>query len=83
MRGTDKGTYQRTANSLLIGQPRPARIARFNGIKLLTGTASLHRTAMARRWRLFWRLKSKRWVQRMRQDEPMTWGNYDAEDDLK
>jgi len=81
MRGTDKGAYQRTADSLLIGQPRPARIARLVNGKLLTGTASLHRTTRARRWRLFWRLKSKRWVQRMRQDEPMTWDNYDAEDD--
>jgi len=83
MRGTDKGTYQRTADSLLIGQPRPARIARLVNGKLLTGTASLHRTTKSRRWRLFWRLKTNLWVKRMRQDEPMTWAQYDESDDLK
>ena len=83
MRGTDKGTYQRIADSLLTGQPKPRRIARTVDGRLLQGTASLHRTEMSRRWRLFWRLKSRRWVARMRVDEPLYFDNYDAEDDLK
>lgn len=55
-------TYQRVAETLLRGQPKPRKIARFVNGKLLTGTASLHRTEQSRRWRLFWRLKSNREV---------------------
>jgi hypothetical protein len=54
------GTYERIAETLLRGQPRPRRIARFVDGRMLTGTASLHRTPQSRRWRLFWRLKYNR-----------------------
>ena len=55
-------TYQRIAENLLRGQPKPRKIARFVNGRLLTGTASLHRTEQSRRWRLFWRLKYNRQV---------------------
>ena len=51
--------------------------------KLVQGAASLHRTEWVRCWRLFWRLKSRRWVARMRVDEPLYFDNYDTEDDLR
>lgn len=54
------GTYERIAQSLLRGQPKPKRSARFCEGRLLIGTKSLHRTPQSRRWRLFWRLKSQR-----------------------
>ena len=54
------GTYERIAETLLCGQPKPRKIAYFEGGRLLTGTASLHRTPQSRRWRLFWRLKYNR-----------------------
>ncbi len=54
------GTYERIAQSLLKGQPKPKRTAKFVDGKLLTGTASLHRTPQSRRWQLFWRLKHNR-----------------------
>jgi hypothetical protein len=54
------GTYERIAETLLQGQPKPRKIARFVDGKLLTGTASLHKTPQSRRWNLFWRLKYNR-----------------------
>lgn len=54
------GAYERIAETLLKGQPKPRKIARFVDGRLLTGTDSLHRTVQSRRWRLFWRLKFNR-----------------------
>lgn len=54
------GTYERIAETLLRGQPRPKRFARVWEGRFLTGTQSLHRTPQSRRWRLFWRLKAQR-----------------------
>jgi hypothetical protein len=51
------GTYERTAERLLKGQPKPRKIAKFIDGHLHTGTASLHRTPQSRRWNLFWRMK--------------------------
>jgi len=56
------GTYERIADSLLRGQPKPKRYARVWEGRYLTGTKSLHRTPQSRRWRTFWRLKSQRVV---------------------
>jgi len=50
--------YEQIANSLLRNQPRPKPFARFRGNRLEVGTQSLHRTAKARVWRTFWRIKS-------------------------
>jgi hypothetical protein len=54
------GTYERIAETLLRGQPRARRIARFIDGRLVAGTASLHRTPQSRRWRTFWQLKYNR-----------------------
>lgn len=56
------GSYERIAQKLLKGKPKPKPIARFIEGKLLTGTQSLHRTYQSRTWRLFWRLKDRRRV---------------------
>lgn len=52
--------YERTAIQLLKGQPKPKRFAQLVNGRFLSGTASLHRTPQSRRWRTFWRLKSRR-----------------------
>ena len=57
-----QGTYERIAESLLRGQPKPKRTAQLWEGWFLTGTKSLHRTPQSRRWRTFWRLKSQRVV---------------------
>lgn len=54
------GSYERIAQTLLKGQPKPTRFVFFDGQQVHTGTNSLHRTAQSRRWRLFWRLKANR-----------------------
>ncbi len=54
------GAYERIAQRLLTGQPRPGRFCAFEDGRLLTGTKSLHRTRQSRTWRLFWRLKQVR-----------------------
>jgi hypothetical protein len=56
------GAYERISENLLKGQPKPRKTAQFVDGRLLTGTASLHRTEQSRRWRLFWRLKAIRAV---------------------
>lgn len=59
-------SYQRTAEKILRQETKlPNRIARFEQGRLLTGTASLHRTEVSRRWRLFWRLKAARNINSM------------------
>ena len=52
--------YERIAETLLRGQPKPKRFASVWEGRLLTGTKSLHRTPQSRRWRTFWRLKAQR-----------------------
>jgi hypothetical protein len=54
------GVYERTAQGLLKGQPKPKPFGQLINGKLLTGTQSLHRTAQSCRWRTFWRIKSNR-----------------------
>jgi hypothetical protein len=56
------GSYNRIANKLLVGQPKPKVFAVFENNKLHIGTQSLHRTQQSCRWRLFWRLKHQRIV---------------------
>jgi hypothetical protein len=51
------GTYERTANRLLKGQPRPQPVCRLVNGKFVIGTRSLHRTQQGCRWRMFWRIK--------------------------
>ena len=55
-----KSTYERTAERLLKGQPKPKKFGKLEDGRFLTGTLSLHRTPQSRRWRLFWRLKHNR-----------------------
>lgn len=55
-------SYERIAQKLLIGQPKPKPYVRFIDGVLMTGTQSLHRTYQSRTWRLFWRLKDRRRV---------------------
>ena len=54
------GSYERIAEKLLKDNLRPKPYCHFENGKLLVGTQSLHRTAKARRWRTFWRLKYNR-----------------------
>lgn len=49
--------YERYAQKLLKGQPRPKPCCRFIGNRLITGTQSLHLTPQSRVWRAFWRMK--------------------------
>ena len=54
-------TYDRIAERMLaVPKQRAAPFAKFDGKKLHVGTKSLHRTALSRQWRTFWRLKSRR-----------------------
>jgi hypothetical protein len=57
MRGTDRGTYQRTAQALLRNNPKPKPFGSFDGVNFEVGTQSLHRTPASRMWRMFWRMK--------------------------
>jgi hypothetical protein len=54
------GAYERIAQRLLIGQPKPARFGMLVGHHFWTGYKSLHRTRQSRKWRLFWKIKSVR-----------------------
>jgi hypothetical protein len=53
-------TYERIANKLLKGQPKPKRTGRLIGHHFSTGTRSLHWTPQSLRWQLFWRMKMRR-----------------------
>ena len=54
-------TYERVATKLLEGNSKLQKpYCHFDGVKLHTGTASLHKSAKARVWRMFWRLKLNR-----------------------
>jgi hypothetical protein len=52
--------YERIAEKLIKGQPKPKPTAMFINGHLWTGTKSLHRTRQSRVWRLFLRLKNVR-----------------------
>jgi hypothetical protein len=54
------GAYERIAERLLRGQPRPKPFGMLVGRYFWTGHKSLHRTRQSRKWRLFWRLKAQR-----------------------
>jgi len=54
--------YERTAQKLLRGQPKPKRFGKLIDGRFLTGTKSLHKTPQSRKWRMFWRLKAQRVV---------------------
>ncbi len=58
MRGTDNGTYTRIAGTLIKRTLKRVPIGHFDGIHFQIGSASKHRTAQARMWRTFWRIKS-------------------------
>ena len=51
------GAYERIAQRLIENMPRaPRKHSVVNG-RLVQGTASMHRSAQARVWRTFWRIK--------------------------
>ena len=51
------GAYERIARRLVEKMPRaPKKPSVVNG-RLVHGTASMHRSAQARMWRTFWRIK--------------------------
>lgn len=54
------GSYERIANRLLRGQPKPKPFGLLVGHYFWTGNKSLHKTRQSRMWRLFWRLKAQR-----------------------
>jgi hypothetical protein len=54
------GAYERIAERLLRGQPKPQRFGMLVGHHFWTGHKSQHRTRQSRTWRLFWRLKAQR-----------------------
>lgn len=61
MRDLDMNAYPRTARRLLDKcKAKPKRTVHFDGCIVTTGTKSLHRTPIARRWRTFWRIKARR-----------------------
>ena len=52
-------SYNRIAEVLIKGQPKPKVFAKFEGNVLLIGQKSLHWTPQSRAWRLFWKLKQR------------------------
>jgi len=54
------GTYKRTSQRLLRGQPKAKPFGRLIDGRFYTGTRSLHRTKQSRMWQLFWRIKLRR-----------------------
>ncbi len=52
--------YERVAQRLLRGQPRPKPFGKLIDGQFLVGTKSLHWTKQSRMWRTFWRLKQQR-----------------------
>ena len=58
MTDPDRLAYARTAARLLsLCRAPDVRLVVFTGVKVLRGYKSKHRADMARRWRMFWRLK--------------------------
>ena len=61
MRTEMKSTYQRISERLLlVNYRKPKPFCVFENGRLLVGTQSLHQTAAARVWRMFWRIKMVR-----------------------
>jgi len=56
------GAYERTARKLLRKLPKTKPYIFFENGRVSIGTVSLHKTPAARVWRLFWRLKTNRYV---------------------
>lgn len=54
------GTYERTAQRLLRGQPKAKPFGTLIDQHFYVGTQSLHQTKQSRKWRLFWRIKLRR-----------------------
>jgi hypothetical protein len=54
------GSYERTAEKLLKGLPKGKPFCKVIGGKLLVGVRTTHRTEPARRYNLFWRIKSNK-----------------------
>lgn len=54
------GTYERTSQRLLQGQPNAKPFGKLIDGRFYTGTLSLHHTKQSRKWRLFWRIKLRR-----------------------
>lgn len=57
---TKMSYYEKVAEKLLKGQPRPKPYGKLIGNRFLTGTQSLHKTRQSVKWRMFWRLKTNR-----------------------
>jgi hypothetical protein len=57
MRGTDRGTYTRIAESLIRCRLKRRPLGHFDGVHFEIGTQSQHRAAQSRMWRTFWRIK--------------------------
>lgn len=57
---TKLSPYEKVAEKLLKGQPRPKPYGKLIGNRFLTGTHSLHKTRQSVKWRMFWRLKTNR-----------------------
>ena len=58
MTDPDRMTYARTSARLLgLCRAPDVPLVVFTGVKVLRGFKSKHRADMARRWRMFWRLK--------------------------
>lgn len=58
MRDHDMNAYPRIARRLLDkSKGKAKRFIRFEGIHIIHCSKSLHRTAIACRWRMFWRIK--------------------------
>jgi hypothetical protein len=54
-------TYERVARKLLSNQRKNTKpFAWFDGRKLHSGLESMHKTAVSRMWRTFWRMKQRR-----------------------
>ena len=51
------GAYERIAERLLKDMPRAPKKPKAVDGRLVQGTASMHRSAQARVWRTFWRIK--------------------------
>jgi hypothetical protein len=49
--------YERVAQNLLKGMPRPRPFGRLVNGRFLTGHQSQHRAPQGVRWRQFWRIK--------------------------
>ena len=54
------GTYERTAEKLLIGQRKSSTIGKLINGRFVIFKSDLSKTKQSCTWRMFWRLKQKR-----------------------